>query len=167
MGLYRNNNGVIENLTPTAPPAIGIQYDNTSSELEATNVQDAVDEVVEVLDGKQDKLTNPLTQSDVVNNLTSTDTNVPLSAAQGKALNDKFNGLFKTGTYTGTTSAAGTIGIDQRPEDCSFIVCIVDNSQAGGYYIVRYHNYVFGAFSYAEPHLPLANGTITLTYIYI
>lgn len=39
--------------------------------------------------GKQDKLTNPLTQSDVVNNLTSTATNKPLSAAQGKTVNDK------------------------------------------------------------------------------
>ena len=39
------------------------------------------------LSNKQDKLTNPLVQSDVVDNLTSTATNKPLSAAQGKALN--------------------------------------------------------------------------------
>lgn len=38
------------------------------------------------LAGKQDKLINPLTQTDVVNNLTSTATNKPLSAAQGRAL---------------------------------------------------------------------------------
>ena len=42
------------------------------------------------LDGKQDTLTNPLTQSDIVNNLTSTSATAPLSAKQGKALNDKF-----------------------------------------------------------------------------
>lgn len=41
----------------------------------------------------QAELTNPLTQSDVVNNLTSTSTVKPLSAAQGKALNDKISAL--------------------------------------------------------------------------
>lgn len=58
---------------------------------------------------KQDKLTNPLTKSDVVNNLTTTTTNVPLSAAQGKALKD---GAVASITRSGTTftakNAAGT-----------------------------------------------------------
>lgn len=36
----------------------------------------------------QPKLTNPLTQADIVNVLTSTSTTAPLSAAQGKVLND-------------------------------------------------------------------------------
>ena len=42
------------------------------------------------LSAKQDKLTNPLTQSDVVNNLTSTSTTKPLSANQGKVLYDGY-----------------------------------------------------------------------------
>lgn len=41
----------------------------------------------------QTKLTNPLTQSDVVDNLTSTSTTSPLSANQGKALKDTIDGL--------------------------------------------------------------------------
>jgi hypothetical protein len=39
----------------------------------------------------QTKLTNPLTKSDVIDNLTTTTTNVPLSANQGKVLNGKFS----------------------------------------------------------------------------
>ena len=49
------------------------------------------------LTNKQDKLTNPLVQADVVNNLTSTATNKPLSAYQGKLLNDtlaRWNGIY-------------------------------------------------------------------------
>lgn len=40
------------------------------------------------LGNKQDKLTNPLVQADIINVLTSTDSTKPLSAAQGKVLND-------------------------------------------------------------------------------
>lgn len=40
---------------------------------------------------KQDKLTNPLVQTDVVNTLTSDATNKPLSAAVGKLLSNKLN----------------------------------------------------------------------------
>lgn len=50
------------------------------------NLQGQIDTVNSNLDKKQDKLTNPLTQSDVVNNLTSASTTKPLSAAQGKTL---------------------------------------------------------------------------------
>lgn len=48
------------------------------------------------LESKQDKLTNPLTRSDVVDSLTSTSTNTPLSAAQGKALRDTILKIFAT-----------------------------------------------------------------------
>ena len=41
----------------------------------------------------QTKLTNPLTKSDVIDNVTSTTTNVPLSANQGKYLKDLIDGL--------------------------------------------------------------------------
>lgn len=44
------------------------------------------------LAGKQPKLTNPLVQSDVINSVSSTLTNKPLSAAQGRALNVKLVG---------------------------------------------------------------------------
>ena len=59
------------------------------SALSSTSTNAVQNKIIKgALDGKQDALTNPLTKSDVVNNLTTTTTNVPLSAAQGKALND-------------------------------------------------------------------------------
>ncbi len=51
---------------------------------------------IQSLESKQDKLTNPLTQSDVINTLTNTSTNKPLSAAQGKALRDTNLKIFAT-----------------------------------------------------------------------
>lgn len=42
----------------------------------------------------QEKLTNPLTQSDVVDNLSSTSTNKPLSANQGRVLSSNVNARF-------------------------------------------------------------------------
>ena len=70
----------------------------------------------------QTKLTDPLTKSDVINNLTTTTTNVPLSAAQGKALNDNkldksklsFNGTsnwFRIGADVNSSVAYIDIGI--------------------------------------------------------
>lgn len=52
------------------------------------------------LANKQDKLTNPLVQADVINNLTSTATNKPLSAYQGKVLNDGKVGGFYVKVFT-------------------------------------------------------------------
>ena len=48
---------------------------------------------------------NLLENTDVVNALTSSDTNKPLSAAQGKALNDKLNNVSKLGTVVGIGQA--------------------------------------------------------------
>ena len=47
---------------------------------------------------------NCLKKSDVVNNLTTTTTNVPLSAAQGKVLNDKITNLSKSTTLLASIS---------------------------------------------------------------
>jgi len=87
-----------------------ISYDNTTSGMTATDVQAAVDELNSDLDNKQDKLTNPLTKSDVVNNLTTTTTNVPLSAAQGKALNDAKQPKTMSTTIAGATTVEGCLG---------------------------------------------------------
>ena len=64
-----------------------------------SNVKLALDTLGTRIDGKQDKLTNPLTQADVKNNLTSTDTNKPLSAKQGKELNNKNSPLIISNQY--------------------------------------------------------------------
>lgn len=62
----------------------------------------------------QTKLTNPLTQSDVVDNLTSTSITTPLSAAQGKALNDsiatKASATDLTALAARVTTLEGMIG---------------------------------------------------------
>lgn len=46
-----------------------------------------------------------MTKSDVVNNLTTTTTNVPLSAAQGKVLNDNLTNSMNTVTALGNVKA--------------------------------------------------------------
>lgn len=48
---------------------------------------------------------NLLENTDVVNALTSSDTTKPLSAAQGKVLNDKLNNVIKLGTVVGIGQA--------------------------------------------------------------
>lgn len=48
---------------------------------------------------------NLLENTDVINVLTSSDTNKPLSAAQGKVLNDKLNNVSKLGTVVGIGQA--------------------------------------------------------------
>lgn len=52
------------------------------------NVKAAILTLAGYFAGYQPLLTNPLTQADIVNVLTSTSTTAPLSAAQGNALND-------------------------------------------------------------------------------
>ena len=88
------------------------------SALSSTSTNAVQNKVIKgALDGKQDALTNPLTQSDVVNNLTSTSSTLPLSAKQGKALNDKFanyqplltNPLTKADVVNGLTSTVTNV----------------------------------------------------------
>lgn len=47
MGIYINNNGIIERKDGAPGPAGSIAYDNSDSGLDATNVQDAIDELAE------------------------------------------------------------------------------------------------------------------------
>lgn len=64
-----------------------------------------------------------LTTADVVNNLTSTSTTAPLSAAMGKALNEKI----KSTTVTITTSSAGVAGLLSNSKIVYAIVCNSEN----------------------------------------
>lgn len=66
---------------------------------------------------------NYLTSGDVVNNLTSTATNAPLSAAMGKALNEKI----KSATVTIATSSAGVSGLLSKSKIVYAIVCNTAN----------------------------------------
>ena len=67
------------------------KQDKTDNNLNTTS-KTIVGAINELESGKQDKLTNPLTQADVVDNLTSTSTTAPLSAKQGKELKTLVDG---------------------------------------------------------------------------
>ncbi len=69
------------------PKVNQVDLGGTTYDVEDQEARESIASIEGILDNKQDKLTNPLTQSDIVNNLTSTATNKPLSAAQGRALN--------------------------------------------------------------------------------
>ena len=61
--LYVKKNGTVNKVSgvamPNTYPANRVGYDNTTSELESTNTQDAIDEVVENVADKADKVTSP------------------------------------------------------------------------------------------------------------
>ena len=61
--LYVKKNGTVNKVSgvamPNTFPANRVGYDNTTSELVATNTQDAIDEVVENVADKADKVTSP------------------------------------------------------------------------------------------------------------
>lgn len=73
--------GQTVNITFIGNVASNISYNNSTSELTATTVQDAIDELDGVVDTKLDS-------SDIANNLTTTTTGMALDATQGKVIND-------------------------------------------------------------------------------
>lgn len=81
----------------------------SSGKVSENYLQEQIDQINTALENKQDKLTNPLTQSDVVNNLTSTSTNKPLSAYQGKLLNDFKQPINDSNLATANKTVAGAI----------------------------------------------------------
>lgn len=87
----------------------------------------AVNELNSNLNKKQDKLTNPLTQTDVVNNLTSTSTVKPLSAYQGKVLNDKLFEKSRIAVVTGNMPSSESPNVTwlDYPEGFTRDNCII------------------------------------------
>lgn len=67
--------------------------------------------------------TEAVAKADIVNNLTNTSTTAPLSAAMGKALNEKI----KSTTVTITTSSAGVSGLLSNSKIVYAIVCNTAN----------------------------------------
>ena len=74
-------------------------------------------------------LNSKLNISDVVNNLTSTSTTQPLSAAQGKALNDALANtntalaaLVKTTSFSDTTTSTGNVSLPLNPGNSAPII---------------------------------------------
>lgn len=113
---------------------------------EVNGIQEAVGGLNRGLAGKQDKLTEPLTQTDVINSLSSTSAKKPLSAAQGKILNDKISQksrvFVQLATITGNgsdwaiVSNAGKYLITAQTvrEDTSFYVKGINKQNATGVY---------------------------------
>lgn len=113
---------------------------------EVDGIQEAVGGLNRGLAGKQDKLTDPLTQTDVINSLSSTAAKKPLSAAQGKILNDKISQksrvFVQLATITGNgsdwaiVSNAGKYLITAQTvrEDTSFYVKGINKQNATGVY---------------------------------
>lgn len=98
------------------------------------------------LAGKQDKLTNPLIQADVVDNLSSTAAKKPLSANQGKILNDKISQKSKVFVQLAIITGNGSdwaivsnankylITAQTIREDTSFFVKGINKRNADGVY---------------------------------
>lgn len=74
----------------------------------------------------------------------------------------------KSFTYTGATSAAGTLGIEASalPSDFHCVIGVQISSVSGSEYIVQYAAAMFGVFNYAPPHNPYF-GQVTATFWYI
>lgn len=107
-----------------------------------------------------------LKTTDVVNNLTSTNTDKPLSAAQGKALNSKITNIVKKETITGTTSSNGELVTDFNWVDDIVSVdmglgtsqyCVVRKSSSGKLVL----------FVFSSALQPYANTNVTANVHYI
>lgn len=142
----RQGNILKSSLDEMQTEADGIQEEVNGIQGEVDGIQKTVGELNTGLAKKQDKLTNPLTESDVVDNLTSTTTKKPLSAAQGKILNDKISQksrvFVQLATITGNgsdwaiVSNAGKYLITAQTvrEDTSFYVKGINKQNATGVY---------------------------------
>lgn len=100
----RDTNGHVTkiNLKTITLPSVTIP--DVSKYVKVGDESEMVDENPETLDGHT--AAEFILKTEVVNNLTSASTNLPLSAAQGKALNDKITSASSTASSASTTAAA-------------------------------------------------------------
>lgn len=95
-----------------ASDADDISYDNTTSGLQGSNVQDAIDEVSSQMQTLETALGNKVNTSDIADNLTTTTAGKVLDARQGLALGNKHKVTRKTvdtSSWTAdTTSQSGS-----------------------------------------------------------
>lgn len=134
---YRNGNVSISKAN------IGLgNVDNTADADKpiSTAVQTAFDAVGDVLDGK-------INYSDVVNNLTSTETTKPLSAAQGKALNEAIQ--------QSMSSLIGAIDLVTSRIIPANAMLSINGINAGAHFLV-----IVGGWNYAQTFIVYpANGS--------
>lgn len=94
---------IYQNPKSGSPLKVIASVTNVVNQVEESNLRAVTSGAVyDALETKQDKLVNPLTKSDVVNNLNTTTTNLPLSANMGKKLQDE-----KASKDVATTSTDG------------------------------------------------------------
>ena len=77
----------------------------------------------------------PVLKSEVVNNLTSTDIDDPLSAAQGKALNDKMIGVGQSYQDVTSSRAFGVLFTNNTNRPITVIICVKDQTGANPFSI--------------------------------
>lgn len=125
---------VITEGVPKQPTTDQIDYGeiaiNYAANGETLYIKNSENAIAEFKDNKyyQKQLSEYTKKSEIVNSLSSTDGTVPLSANQGKVLNDKFGGYIpKTG------GASGTIEIYSNTDDNT----IIGNSGNMGFIIIR------------------------------
>lgn len=90
---------------------------------------------------QENKNVSIIQPSDVVNNLNSTETNKPLSANQGKILNDKFNGI-KINSVNNALIAIGTIRLNIQNKAYAILFTGEQIKQMLGLSSYRYENVV-------------------------
>lgn len=66
-----------------------VDYDNSASGIEGSNVQEAIDEVKDNIDNINTELTKKVNTTDIVDNLESIATDLPLSANQGRKIRNR------------------------------------------------------------------------------
>lgn len=89
-----------------------VSYSNADSGINATNVQDAIDVIDNSIDNVNTELVKKVNITDIVDNLESTDTDLPLSANQGRVLKESITKELINKTYnmdTPITISANTI----------------------------------------------------------
>lgn len=72
----------------------------------------------------------------------------------------------KRGTFTGTTSAVGTLVISGLT-DFNTVVGLISSSVSGSCYMVQYDGATYGVFGYDAPHYPLVSAEVTIEFLYI
>lgn len=97
--------------------AISINYDNTNSGLNATTVQEGIDEIKEDL--KPHANVNP------ISNLLTTETGYALDATQGKVLDDKISAV--SSSLNDLQTGVGVISTNEKVTISSFALSRIGN----------------------------------------
>lgn len=120
-GVTRDSNGHVTKINTKTVTLPAVDIPDVSKYVKVGSESEMVDENPDTLGGHT--ASEFILKTEVVNNLTSTSTNVPLSAAQGKALNEKITTAVSTansalaksgGTMTGVLTAQSNTAYTTR-----------------------------------------------------